>query len=64
MSMKLTNIIERVKEMDKKNTTPAKTYRKKRLSVMQAIYALYVIETIDIIALVILWFKVFFLHKD
>lgn len=62
MSMKLNNITERLEEMEKK-PTPVKSYRKKRISVMQTLYALYIIEAINIIALVILWFKVFFLHK-
>lgn len=61
MSMKLNHITESCGGIEvRKTVTP---FRKRRVSVMQTIYALYVIEIINIVALVILWIKVFFLHK-
>lgn len=62
MSMKLNNIVERCSEMESKKSPVKKTFRKRRANVMQSIYMLYIIQAITLIALVILWFRVFFLH--
>ena len=59
MSMKLSNITERCPAMEPA-PRPVKTFHKRRISVMQSIYALYIIQFINIIALIVLWVKVFF----
>lgn len=61
MSMKLNHITENCEVSEVKKEQ--KPFRKRRVSVMQTIYALYIIEAINIIALVVLWIKVFFLHR-
>lgn len=61
MSMKLNHITENCEVPEVKKDQ--KPFRKRRVSVMQTIYALYIIEAINIIALVVLWVKVFFLHR-
>lgn len=62
MSMKLNNIVERCSEMENKKNSVKKTFRKRRANVMQSIYMLYIIQAITLIALIVLWFRVFFLH--
>ena len=61
MSMKLDKLVERCGEMNLERTKVSK-FRKKRVTVMQAIYALYIIEAINLIATIVLWLRVFFLH--
>lgn len=62
MSMKLETIIERCGNMDTK-ILKKKQIKRKRVTIMQAIYALYVIEAINLVATLVLWFRVFFLHS-
>ena len=62
MSMKLETIIERCGNVDTK-ILKKKPIKRKRVTIMQAIYALYVIEAINLIATLVLWFRVFFLHS-
>ena len=61
MSMKLEHITG---VAPVKKTTPVKSSaRKKYVSVTSSIYTLYVLEFINIIALIALWVKVFFYMK-
>ena len=62
MSMKFENIVERCGPVKTKPFKKSKT-RKKRITIMQVIYALYIIETINLIATLVLWLHVFFLHR-
>lgn len=62
MSMKLETIIERCGNVDTKNLKK-KPIKRKRVTIMQAIYALYIVEAINLVATLVLWFRVFFLHS-
>lgn len=61
MSMKLENLIERCDCM--KPAERRSTFRKKRITIVQAIYMLYIVEAINLIATLVLWLRVFFLHS-
>lgn len=62
MSMKLETIIERCCNVDTK-ILKKKPIKRKRVTIMQAIYALYVVEAINLVATLVLWLRVFFLHN-